>query len=63
MKRPAEQSHLQLNLSLRNAAATTIPGDKQKELTRALVELLISAAVEGLPPQGNGGADESENHA
>jgi hypothetical protein len=40
-----------------------IPGDKQRELTQALVELLINAAVAGASPQDNGGADESETHA
>jgi hypothetical protein len=62
MRRPVELS-LQLNLSLRNATASVIPGDKQKELTLALVELLSSAAAEGVQPQANGGDDESETHA
>jgi hypothetical protein len=54
---------LQLNLSFLNATATVIPGGKQKELTLALVELLSSAAAEGVQPQANGGDDESETHA
>jgi hypothetical protein len=62
MRRPVELS-LQLNLSLLNATASVIPGDKQKELTLALVELLSSAAAEGVQPQANGGDDESETHA
>jgi hypothetical protein len=62
MRRPVELS-LQLNLSLRNATVSVIPGDKQKELTLALVELLSSAAAEGVQPQANGGDDESETHA
>jgi hypothetical protein len=32
-----------------------IPDDKQKELMLALVELLSSAAAEGVHPQANGG--------
>ena len=62
MRRPVEPS-LQLKLSLLNATASVIPGDKQKELMLALVELLSSAAAEGVPPQANGGDDESETHA
>ena len=45
------------------ATASVIPDDKQKELTLALVELLSSAAAEGVQPQPNGGDDESETHA
>jgi hypothetical protein len=48
---------------LRKASAIVIPEDKQRELTLALVELLISAADEGVEPQANGGEDESETHA
>ena len=62
MRRPVEPS-LQLNLSLLTATASVIPADKQKELTLALVELLSSAAAEGVQPQPNGGDDESETHA
>jgi len=62
MRRPVEPA-LQLNLSLRSGTASVIPGDKQKELTLALVELLSSAAAEVVQPQANGGDDESETHA
>ena len=62
MKQPAKSLHLQLNLSLLNASATAVPDDKQRELTLALAELLISAAGEGVEPQANGGEDESEAH-
>ena len=55
MKQPAKSPHLQLNLSLLNVSATAVPDDKQRELTLALVELLISAAGEGAEPQPNGG--------
>ena len=63
MKKPERPPHLQLNLSLLNASATAIPDGKQKELTLALVELLIGAAGEDGRPQVNGGEDESETHA
>ena len=62
MRQPVEPS-LQLNLSLLTATACVIPGDKQKQLMLALVELLSSAAAEGVQPQANGGDDESETHA
>jgi hypothetical protein len=54
---------LQLNLSLLTATACVIPDGKQKELVLALVELLTSAASEGVQLQANGGDDESETHA
>lgn len=63
MKQPERPPHLQLNLSLRNASATAIPAGKQRELTLALVELLIGAAGERVQPQADGGEDESETHA
>jgi hypothetical protein len=59
MKQPTKSSPLQWNLSLLNVSATAIPDDRQRELTLALVELLISAAGEGAAP-GNGGEDEFE---
>jgi len=62
MRRPVEQS-LQLNRSLLTATASVIPDGKQKELILALVELLTSAASEVVPPQANGGDDESETYA
>lgn len=62
MKQPAQPSHLQLNLSLLNAPTAAIPGEKQKELTLALVELLISAVGESLKPQAEGGESESETN-
>jgi len=61
VKQPAKSS-LQLNLSLLNVSAAAIPDDKQMELTVALVELLMSAAVEGVKTPANGGGDESEAH-
>jgi hypothetical protein len=63
MKEPERPLHLQLNLSLLNVSATAIPDGKQRELTLALVELLIGAAGEDDEPPANGGEDESEAHA
>ena len=63
MKQPQRPPHLQLNLSLLNASATAIADGKQRELTVALVELLLGAAGEGAPAQANGGDDESETDA
>lgn len=62
MRQPVEPA-LQLNLSLVTTTACVIPDRKQKELLLALVELLTSAASEGVPLQANGGDDESETHA
>jgi hypothetical protein len=61
MKQPAKSANLQLNLPLLSIPATVIP-NHQKDLTLALVELLMGAADEGVEPQGNGGGDESEAH-
>ena len=62
MRRPVEPSQ-QLNLSLLTATACVVPDEKQKELMLALVELLSSAAAEGVQPKANGGDDESETDA
>jgi hypothetical protein len=62
MKRPAQPPPLQLNLSLLTVAATAVPADKHRELTLALVELLVSAAREDAAPHANGGDDEPETH-
>ena len=61
MKQPAKSPQRQLNLPLLSAPTTVIP-DHQKDLTLALVELLMGAADEGVEPQENGGGDESEAH-
>jgi hypothetical protein len=63
MKQPHRPPHLQLNLSLLNASATAIPDGKQRELTLALVELLLGAAGEGAQAQTKGGDNESETDA
>ena len=64
MKRSAMPLQRQMNLSLLDPPATTaVPGDQQKELALALVELLINAAeAKGEQPE-NGGEDESQTHA
>jgi hypothetical protein len=62
MKQPAKSPHVQLNLSLLNVSPAAVPADKQRELTDALVEFLISAAGEVGERQANGGEDESEAH-
>jgi len=53
---PAMPSNMQLTLPLPNAPAAAIPSDKQRELSLALVELLLSAAreSEGCSRQGAG---------
>ncbi len=63
MKRSAKPLYPQMNLPLFHVPATAIPDDQQKELTIALMELLISAAEEKNEQQGNGGEDEFETHA
>lgn len=63
MKEPERPPHLQLNLFLRNTRATAIPDGKQRQLTLALVELLLGAAGEGAQAQAKGGDDESETDA
>ena len=48
-----------MNLSLLDDPRTTaISGDRQKELTLALMELLINASQENLEAQVNGGENE-----
>jgi hypothetical protein len=63
MKRSAKPLYPQMNLPLLNVPATEIPDDQQKELTIALMELLINAAEEKSEQQENGGKDEFETHA
>jgi hypothetical protein len=50
----------QLNLLLIDAPKMVIPEAKQRELTLALVELLIGAAQASNPQLENGGGDELE---
>jgi len=65
MKRSAMPLQRQMNLSLLDPAAiTAVPGDQQKELALALVELLVNAAQGSLEKQANGEDNEStEAHA
>ena len=62
MKPTAKPSIRQLNLGLLNESSITIPGNKQPELARALVELLIEAARGSSEPAREGGDHESEAH-
>jgi len=50
---------LQLNLQLVDAPKTVIPDSKQRELSLALVELLVGAA-QASNQQESGGGDELE---
>ncbi len=63
MKKSAKRLSGQMNLSLLNTPATIIPDGKQGQLSRALVELLISAAREDAKQESQGGRDEFEAHA
>ena len=63
MKRSARPLYPQMNLPIVNVPPTAIPEDQQKELTIALMELLINAAVGKIEQQGNGEEDEFETNA
>lgn len=65
MKPSAKALDRQMNLSFLDAPAIAVASsDQQKELTLALVELLISAAQGDLEKQANGQDNESsEAHA
>jgi hypothetical protein len=52
-----------MNLPLGNAPAAGNPEDQHKDLTVALMELLIGAVEEKHERSGNGGEDEPEAHA
>jgi hypothetical protein len=62
MKRSAMPTNMQFNLPLPDVPAAALPGNKQRELDLALVELLISAARESaaLPAQGDGNEPEAD---
>jgi len=55
--RHAKPLDLQLNLQLVDAPKTVIPDSKQRELSLALVELLVGAA-QASDRQEDGGGDE-----
>ena len=59
MTRHAKPLDLQLNLQLVDAPKTVIPDSKQRELSLALVELLVGAA-QASTLQEEGGGDELE---
>ena len=64
MKRSAPLLDRQMNLSLLDAPATLGAPGNQRDLTLALVELLLNAAQEGRETQINGEEDEPrEAHA
>jgi hypothetical protein len=64
MKRSAPLLDRQMNLSLLDAPATPGAPDNQRELTLALMELLLNAAQESREAQANGEEDEPpEAHA
>jgi hypothetical protein len=65
MKRSPKPLKEQLNLPLLGDAtvATVVSGDKQKELTIALVELLIHAAHECLEAEPGEKNESPETHA
>ena len=59
MKRTVMPNATQFNLPLSKESAV-LPGDKQKELVLALVELLIGAARDSAADPSDRGEDESE---
>jgi hypothetical protein len=63
MKRPAKPLYPQMNLPLFHLHATETPSEQRKELTSALMELLINAAEAKSQLPGNGAEDESETHS
>jgi hypothetical protein len=63
MKRSHKPLDLQMNLSLLDISVTTVPDDRRRELSQALMELLISALREDVEQRNNGGEDESQAHS
>lgn len=64
MKKSAKKIREQLNLPLLDAAVvTSIPADKQKELTRALMELLLHLAQEDFRITSEGGEHDEPSQA
>ena len=61
MKRSAMPTNMQFNLPFLDVPAAALPVNKRRELDLALVELLLSAALEsvGLPAQGEGNEPEA----
>jgi hypothetical protein len=63
MKPSAKPLCPQMNLQLFSVPATAMPNDQQKELSLALMELLIKAAEVKNEQPTNGGENESKTHA
>jgi hypothetical protein len=64
MKLQPDPGHLQLNLSLIDQPPTPLPEGQSKELTSALIDLLIQAAASKKPAEAgaSGGEHEPEAH-
>jgi hypothetical protein len=60
VKQSIPKRNAQLNLPLLDVPATVLPDNKQQELVRELVELLMSAANEKLDQPISRGSDESQ---
>lgn len=58
MKESAQQLLRQMNLPLLEVVAPAVPGDRQRELTRTLMELLINVAEESFLVQDKEGECE-----
>ena len=64
MKKFTQKIREQLHLPLLDVAVSTgIPADKQKELTRALMELLLHVAQEDFRIPTEGGEDDEPPQA
>lgn len=64
MKKSANSVREQMNLPLLDLAEKPdLPADKQKELTRALVELLLHVAKEDFPTPSEGGEHDEPPQA
>jgi len=57
----AQQARDQISLPLfKRTASAAIPADKQQELARTLMELLLNAAQEHLPDAADEGGEDDE---
>jgi len=64
MKLQPDSGHLQLNLSLLDQSPTPLPEGQSKELTSALIDLLLQAASSqrAAANEAQGGEHEPEAH-
>lgn len=62
MKRSANRTTQQLNLSLNDAPATVVPEGKRRDLAVALMEILINAARENEGRDNGGGHEPEADH-